>query len=187
MSLANALARPRSALNQSESFMQSLLAMREAFAIALREFQFFAVRYSMKAMKTIADIRRDNLLSLIAMHGSIANLNVALKMTRTDATLSQIKNASPDSKTGVPKSMGDAIARRIEVELRLERGWMDNIQGSEDHEATGPAFGWPFRTVSRQQLNLLEDEELAHIEAGILLTIKDRNGELQTPAKTIAR
>lgn len=79
-------------------------------------------------MKTTVEIRRDNLILLIAEHGSIASLNAKIGMARTDATLSQIKNRSPDSKTKVPKSMGDSLARRIETQLTLEVGWMDNQQ-----------------------------------------------------------
>lgn len=108
--------------------MRELLAMREANAIAKPEFQIFALRYAIGAMKTIAEIRRDNLLLLIAEHGSLAALNVKIGLTRTDATLSQIKNGSPDSKTKVAKSMGEAVARRIENSLGLEVGWMDNSQ-----------------------------------------------------------
>lgn len=77
-------------------------------------------------MKTIAEIRRDNLLILIVEQGSMAALNEKIGLVRTDATLSQIKNQSPDSKTGAPKAMGDAFARKIEKELKLEAGWMDN-------------------------------------------------------------
>jgi len=77
-------------------------------------------------MKTIAEIRRDNLMILIGEQGSMAALNEKIGLVRTDATLSQIKNQSPDSKTGAPKSMGDAFARKIEKELNLEAGWMDN-------------------------------------------------------------
>lgn len=79
-------------------------------------------------MKTIAEIRRDNLLLLIAEHGTMANLNEQIGLARTDATLSQLKNQSPDSKTGAPKAMGDALARKIETALSLETGWMDNPQ-----------------------------------------------------------
>ena len=81
----------------------------------------------MEGMKTIAEIRRDNLLILIGEHGSMAALNEKIGLARTDATLSQIKNQSPDSKTGVPKAMGDAFARKIETQLVLEPGWMDNV------------------------------------------------------------
>ncbi len=102
--------------------------MREVNAIAPREFQIFAQRYPIVRMKTISEIRRDNLLLLIAEYGSLAALNEKLGLTRTDATLSQIKNGSPDSRTGVAKAMGESVARRIENALSLETGWMDNSQ-----------------------------------------------------------
>lgn len=85
----------------------------------------------MVTMKTVEEIRHERLLSLIASYGSIAELNVALGRTRTDSTLSQLKNKSADSKTGVPKMMGKAQARRIEATLALPVGWMDT---SADHQ-----------------------------------------------------
>jgi hypothetical protein len=106
--------------------MHKLLAMREAQSIAFREFQLFAHRYPIEPMKTIGEIRLDNLLLLIERHGSLAKLNQEIGLARTDATLSQIKNRSPDSKTGTPKAMGTPVARRIELKLKLEVGWMDN-------------------------------------------------------------
>lgn len=62
---------------------------------------------------------------LIERHGSIAALNLALGMEKTDATLSQIRTQAPHSKTGKPRAMGDEKARDIENKLGLERGWMD--------------------------------------------------------------
>ena len=63
---------------------------------------------------------------LISQHdGKIANLNSALGVERTDATLSQIKNKAKHSKTGKPRSMGDELARKIETKLNLPFGWMD--------------------------------------------------------------
>ena len=62
---------------------------------------------------------------LIDEHGSLAALNDKLEMDRTDATLYQIKNKSPHHKTKKPRAMGDELARRIEVALGLEVGWMD--------------------------------------------------------------
>lgn len=57
--------------------------------------------------------------------GSLAKLNEALGMVRTDATLSQIRTQAPHSKTGKPRVMGDDMARKIEERLALEEGWMD--------------------------------------------------------------
>lgn len=83
--------------------------------------------YPIKHMKTVSQIRRDNLVLLIQMHGSLATLNDLVGLPRTDATLSQVKNQSTTSR-GNPKMMGDALARRIETELALPLGWMDNDQ-----------------------------------------------------------
>ena len=95
--------------------------------IAPYELDFFALCYPMTAMKTVSEIRRENLLLLLERHGSLANLNEKLDLPRTDATLSQIKNQSTTSR-GKPKMMGDTMARRIEGALSLPKGWMDNDQ-----------------------------------------------------------
>lgn len=76
-------------------------------------------------MKTVGQIRRENLLSLEQKHGSLAALNDKLSLARTDATLSQIKNQSISSR-GKARSMGTVLARRIELQLNLPEGWMDN-------------------------------------------------------------
>ena len=76
-------------------------------------------------MQTIDETRRQRLQILIDKHGTLAALNEALGLARTDATLSQIKNKSAHSKTGTPRCMGDPLARRIEEKLGLQLGWMD--------------------------------------------------------------
>lgn len=86
-------------------------------------------------MQTIEDIRRDWLLELIRQHKTIANLNIALGRTKTDATLSQIKNKAVDSKSGRPRSMGSPLAREIEEKLGLELGSLDHpFRGSPQNE-----------------------------------------------------
>lgn len=74
---------------------------------------------------TIDSTRRKRLEMLIERYGSIAALNLALGVDKTDATLSQIRTQAPHSKTGKPRAMGDEKARDIEDKLGLERGWMD--------------------------------------------------------------
>jgi hypothetical protein len=77
-------------------------------------------------MQTIAETRRQRLAMLVREHGdSLATLNEALGMDRTDATLSQIRTQAPHSRTGKPRAMGDDLARRIEERLNLAVGWMD--------------------------------------------------------------
>jgi len=76
-------------------------------------------------MQTVTETRLARLMLLINKHGSLAALNEAIGLSRTDATLSQIKNQSPHHKTGKPRAMGDELARKIETALLLPEGWMD--------------------------------------------------------------
>lgn len=80
-------------------------------------------------MKTIDEIRLDNLLLAISRAGTATAL--AEKSGLSAAYLSQIKNRQPDSKTGNPKNMGDDAARKIEAGIGEKRGWMD-----VDHSTT---------------------------------------------------
>jgi hypothetical protein len=74
-------------------------------------------------MKTVGEIRRDNLQLAIKDAGSAAAL--AEKAGISSVYLSQIKNQAPEAKTGKPKTMGDDVARKIEKGLSLANGWMD--------------------------------------------------------------
>lgn len=74
-------------------------------------------------MQTNDEIRRENLELAIKRLGSAAKLAEAA--STSPAYLSQIRNRTPDSKTGTPKMMGDAMARRIEAALGEPHGWMD--------------------------------------------------------------
>jgi hypothetical protein len=92
----------------------------------MRQFQNLAHVYVIRHMFTIAETRLARLQMLIKLHGnSIANLNEAIGLERTDATISQIRNKSVHSKSGKPRAMGDDLARKIENKLTLEVGWMD--------------------------------------------------------------
>lgn len=75
--------------------------------------------------QTVQTTRRERLELLIKEHGSLAALNAAMGMNRTDATFSQIRNQSVHSSTGKQRTMGDDLARRLEVRLGLPEGWMD--------------------------------------------------------------
>ena len=105
----------------------------------------------MHVMKTVEEIRHERLLSLIASHGSIAKLNVALGRTRTDSTFSQLKNRSADSKTGVPKMLGKAQARRIEATLGLPEGWMDTAPDERQPTESSLAEAQPIYMADRMK------------------------------------
>lgn len=95
-------------------------------SIALNQFQKIALGYSIGPMFTISETRIARLSILERQHGhSLANLNDALELSRTDSTLSQIRTRAPHSKTGKPRAMGDDLARKIELKLGLPVGWMD--------------------------------------------------------------
>ena len=80
----------------------------------------------MAGMQTVSETRLARLAMLVKLHGgSLARLNEALGLDRTDSTLSQIRTKAPNSKTRKPRVMGDELARKIEEKLSLERGWMD--------------------------------------------------------------
>jgi SOS-response transcriptional repressor LexA len=74
-------------------------------------------------MQTNDEIRRENLEVAIKRLGTAAKLAEAAGTS--PAYLSQIRNRTPDSKSGTPKMMGDAMARRIEAALGEPDGWMD--------------------------------------------------------------
>jgi phage repressor protein C with HTH and peptisase S24 domain len=81
-------------------------------------------------MQTNDEVRRQNLLIAIERAGSAAKLAEAAKTS--PAYLSQIKNRTPDSKSGTPKTMGDDMARRIEAAIGEQPGWMDVARESQE-------------------------------------------------------
>lgn len=75
-------------------------------------------------MKTVAAIRQANLQRLAVELGSLDA--VAALADTNPVYLSQLRNASRDSRTGRPREMGPALARRIEVAAGKPEGWMDH-------------------------------------------------------------
>jgi len=91
---------------------------------ALRSFQELSNSLPIAIMKTIAEIRLDNLLLLIEELGSAEAL--ASKVNSSAVYISQLKNRAPDSKTKKPRQIGDPLARKMESSCGKERGWMDH-------------------------------------------------------------
>lgn len=83
----------------------------------------------MPAMKTIADIRRDNLALLAEEVGTMDA--VADKAETNAVYLSQVMTQTPDVKTGRPRALGTKLARRLEVAFAKPVGWMDQPNGSK--------------------------------------------------------
>lgn len=74
-------------------------------------------------MRSVKDLRRENLQFLVEKYGTMKKLNEALD--RNDNSLTQILNQSVHSVYGYKRTMGDKIARNIEEKLNLGYGWMD--------------------------------------------------------------
>ncbi|MDO9235981.1 MAG: hypothetical protein Q7U28_08115 [Aquabacterium sp.] len=108
-------------------------------SIAIAQFEKLALSHVIGWMQTISETRVARLAMLVKKYGnSLAQLNEALGLDRTDSTLSQIRTSAPHSKTGKTRGMGDNLARKIEDRLKLEKGWMDTpptyaeLHGEED-------------------------------------------------------
>lgn len=76
-------------------------------------------------MKTIADIRHENLVALIKELGT--SEAVADASQTNPVYISQLLNRAPDSKTGKPRQIGDPLARKLEAGCGKPEGWMDNV------------------------------------------------------------
>lgn len=95
-------------------------------SIASVQFANLAYGHVINDMQPVSETRLTRLRMLVKQHGgSLAALNEAIGLDRTDATLSQIRTKAPHSKTGKPRVMGDDLARKIEEKLSLDVGWMD--------------------------------------------------------------
>lgn len=93
---------------------------------AIRSFIDLSVALPIALMKTIAEIRLDNLELLIEEYGS--SDAVAELAETSPVYLSQLRNKALDSKTGRARQIGDPLARKLEIGCKKEVGWMDNPQ-----------------------------------------------------------
>lgn len=117
-------------------------------------------------MQTNDEIRRENLEVAIKRLGTAAKLADAAKTSA--AYLSQIRNRTPDSKSGTPKMMGDAMARRIEEALGEPNGWMDKSHPSKK-ESESSGEGRPFDVnISPMMLASRPIPVISSVQAGAL-------------------
>ena len=107
-------------------------------------------------MAEVHEIRRKNLIDLIFMCKTVANLNSALGRKRYDGTLNQIKNKSQPPSAKGPRLMGAELAREIEMKLHLSPGWMDVIHEkhqTEQIKSTEKCLRFTAYKVARHYLN----------------------------------
>lgn len=92
----------------------------------------------MEHMKTIAEIRLENLRTLVEQKGT-QDLVATLSDTNP-VYLSQLLNRAVDKKSGKIRQIGDDMARKLERGCEKETGWMDNIHTHAVAPAATPAF-----------------------------------------------
>ncbi|ASE96027.1 hypothetical protein [Burkholderia cepacia] len=83
-------------------------------------------------MKDIDEIRRDNLRLIEAEYGGPSAAAAACGMSHSQFT--NLRDGAKDSKTGRPRGMRAATARKIEDNLGKAVGWIDT-----DHSVTTSA------------------------------------------------
>lgn len=129
-------------------------------------------------MKTIADIRLENLELLVVEFGT--QDKVAELAETSPVYLSQLRNKAPDSKTGKLRQIGDPMARKLELGCRKEVGWMDNVHALLPHKVAAvgvseptaiyqlPAqSAWPFQSIAAVDFQRLSEFERGQVEGYI--------------------
>mgnify|MGYP000476380057 CR=1 FL=1 len=129
-------------------------------------------------VQTISGIRHANLLRLIEACGGVSHF--AERIDRAYSQVSQLKNRSKHSRSGMPREIGDDMARHIEASWPLPTGWMDQvglaipaaaplaIAPPHPHAASTEAVyanvHWPFQSINPQQWYRLPREDRLRVE-----------------------
>jgi hypothetical protein len=100
------------------------------FGQAPRSLRSLSASLAMASMKTVAAIRRENLVLLAEELGSMEA--VAARVDSTPVYLSQIRRQMPDSRTKRPRELGTELARRLERACEKPDGWMDQDHSSPE-------------------------------------------------------
>ena len=88
-------------------------------------------------MKTVEETRHDRLLMLRDEYGSVAEL--AKKLEKSYAQVSQWINRSVSTRNGQPRSMNSETVRDIELKTNKPRGWMDQpVYENQDKNSEKP-------------------------------------------------
>lgn len=116
-------------------------------------------------MKSIDDVRVENLIVLKNKYGSIQKLSDAL--SRSHGQVSQWINRAKNSTTGEPRGMKSDTARWIESTLNLPQNWLDTNHDAQ--EGTSKA-----QIVQRN--GLIIEQYDAHGAMGNGLILRDQSG-----------
>ncbi|WP_186224602.1 hypothetical protein [Burkholderia gladioli] len=105
-------------------------------------------------MKDIDEIRRDNLKRIESELGGPAAAASRTGMSHSQFT--NLRDGAKDSKTGRPRGMRKATARKIEESTGKPPGWLDIDHGATNTEFAmpSPPAGW--ERLSRHQRDQVE-------------------------------
>lgn len=105
--------------------------------LAPGQFHFLATGFKSLWMQSVEDARHSNLLLILGdlarehgEHGSIQRLAAAVACSHSQ--ISQLKTRAKHSKTGKPRNIGPAMARKIEQASGKEPGWLDYPHGDTE-------------------------------------------------------
>lgn len=140
--------------------------------------------YARRAMATVQDIRRANLIRLLdeCAQDIGTDRGAAAELARRSGVpapfISQFKNAR-HHQGGRARSLGDDSARKLERGMGKPVGWMD-VERSElrEHEA---AFLDLFRLLTREQQELLAASATEYVRLNVHPTSEDENRRLSRP------
>lgn len=142
--------------------------------LAPREFPFQSRQLTIDAVQTVYDIRHANLLLLKKRAGNSVT-TLALEIDRSHSQISQLLNRSKHTKSKKPREIGDELARHIEHQCDLPRGWMDQPHLAAPPSKTQtlrvvaqeppPLPDWPFATINPTAYLSLSAADRARIEA----------------------
>lgn len=118
-------------------------------------------------MRTLSDVRRENLCKLLQDYDSIADFNAAMGKERYNPTFTMIKNESGKT-SGRPRRMGKSLAREIEQKLSLPNGWMDEDHAEEVEYLPGEAVS-PMKTLMLFGSNPMK-KETVHLDNELFST-----------------
>lgn len=101
-------------------------------------------------VKTVGEIRRENIEVLVAEAGTLDAVAVAAESSAV--YFSQLRKQAIDGKTGKPRKMGASIARRLEAAFKKPPGWMDQPQSAASNRAEEPPWAEYAGTLPVQRL-----------------------------------
>lgn len=126
----------------------------------------FSLMLSNDHMKTIDEIRRENLAQIVAEVGGVTALSNL--MQKSSSQISQWLNGSANSGTGKPRGMRSASCREIERACHKAGGWMD-VEHSPS-ASRGEKFD---RNVTSAVLGRRAIPVISAIQAGAMREVTD--------------